>query len=291
MTVIVLTDCPKKIRGNLTKWMLEVNTNVFVGQLNKRIRDALWIEICENMPKGKATLIYNREGEQGIGIEIHGNSWRPVDFEGIYMIQRPFTQSNISSEEEYMSKVYRQSIVRNKQKNKGNNQSKSYVAIDLETTGFKLNDEIIEIGAIRFVEEKIIDQYHVYVKIEKKLSSNIEKLTGITQLTLDQSGIDIREALNGLIKFVKKDDLVFHNAIFDLRFLKKGCIKAKLPMIKNAYHDTLAIARKQVEKVDDFKLSTLATYYGIEFSKLHNALDDSFLTMRLFLKLMENKNL
>ena len=38
MIVVTLTDCPPRLRGDLSKWLLEINTGVYVGRLNKRVR-------------------------------------------------------------------------------------------------------------------------------------------------------------------------------------------------------------------------------------------------------------
>ena len=32
MVVVTLTDCPPKLRGDLTKWLMEINTGVYVGR-------------------------------------------------------------------------------------------------------------------------------------------------------------------------------------------------------------------------------------------------------------------
>ena len=42
MIVITLTDCPPKVRGDLSKWLLEISTGVYVGNLSARVRDELW---------------------------------------------------------------------------------------------------------------------------------------------------------------------------------------------------------------------------------------------------------
>jgi CRISPR-associated protein Cas2 len=36
-----MTKCPPKLRGDLSKWLLEINTGVYVGQVSARVRDAL----------------------------------------------------------------------------------------------------------------------------------------------------------------------------------------------------------------------------------------------------------
>ena len=36
MVVVTLTDCPSKLRGDLTKWLMEINTGVYVGKVSAR---------------------------------------------------------------------------------------------------------------------------------------------------------------------------------------------------------------------------------------------------------------
>ena len=35
MIVVTLTDCPPRLRGDLSKWLLEINTGVYVGQIER----------------------------------------------------------------------------------------------------------------------------------------------------------------------------------------------------------------------------------------------------------------
>ena len=37
-----MTNCPPKLRGDLSKWLCEINTGVYVGNVSSRVRDALW---------------------------------------------------------------------------------------------------------------------------------------------------------------------------------------------------------------------------------------------------------
>ena len=46
MTVIAMDTAPEGVRGELTRWFLELTPGVFVGQVNERIRDLLWERIC-----------------------------------------------------------------------------------------------------------------------------------------------------------------------------------------------------------------------------------------------------
>ena len=56
-----------------------------------------------------------------------------------------------------------------------------YVLVDIETTGLSpTKNEIIEIGAIKVKENKIIDTFNTLLKIDGYLNPFITRLTGIT---------------------------------------------------------------------------------------------------------------
>ena len=56
MIVITLSKVPPSLRGDLTKWFQEVQTGVYVGNINARVRDALWERIQKNIGvNGEAT--------------------------------------------------------------------------------------------------------------------------------------------------------------------------------------------------------------------------------------------
>lgn len=54
MLVITVKNCPPKLRGDLTKWLIEIDTGVFVGNLSARVRDSLWERVCANIKTGTA---------------------------------------------------------------------------------------------------------------------------------------------------------------------------------------------------------------------------------------------
>ena len=42
MIIIILENVPVGLRGELSRWMLEPKSGVFVGNMTARIRDLLW---------------------------------------------------------------------------------------------------------------------------------------------------------------------------------------------------------------------------------------------------------
>lgn len=88
MVVISLEKPPASIRGELTRWFVEVKANVFVGNVNARVRDLLWGRICASGHIDAALMIYSCNNEQGYAIKMFGDpKRRVVDFDGVQLIQ------------------------------------------------------------------------------------------------------------------------------------------------------------------------------------------------------------
>ena len=88
MTVIVLDCAPESIRGELTRWFLELKPGVFAGKVNVRIRELLWHRIVLLSETAGAVMLYNAPTEQGFEIRLHGEPRRQViDLEGVQLIK------------------------------------------------------------------------------------------------------------------------------------------------------------------------------------------------------------
>ena len=57
--------------------------------------------------------------------------------------------------------------------------------------------------------------------------------------------------------------------------------------INNKQIDVMSIARKKLDDIDDYKLSTVAHYFSIEQKTQHRALEDCLTTYEVFKKLKE----
>ena len=84
-----MTNCPPRLRGDLSKWLCEINTGVYVGNVSSRVRDALWDRVCQNLKNGQATLVFTTAGEQRMDFRTHNTTWEAVDFDGIKLMRRP----------------------------------------------------------------------------------------------------------------------------------------------------------------------------------------------------------
>ena len=71
-----------------------------------------------------------------------------------------------------------------------------YVAFDLETTGIAYEESrIIEIGAARYVDDKIVDRFDTFCSVAEPLNPFIVKLTHITDEMLKDK--DTEENVKG----------------------------------------------------------------------------------------------
>lgn len=93
MMVLVLTASPAGLRGDLTKWLLEISPGVYVGNVNARIREKLWERVTKMVRDGRALLVYSANNEQRLEFRVHEHEWEPVDLEGATVLRRPAKSS------------------------------------------------------------------------------------------------------------------------------------------------------------------------------------------------------
>ena len=293
MIVITLSDCPPKVRGDLSKWLIEINTGVYVGQVSARVREELWKRICENLHAGRATMVFHAMGEQHMDFRVHNTTWEPVDFDGLKLMRRPLPSARKQSQTMVLEKGFSkaakmQKIDKINRARKYTLKEDSYIVLDLETTGLSCAvHEIIEIAAICIVHDAVEAELSMLVQCQTSLPENISKLTGITDEMLQQQGVPLYQALSQLISFVENRRIVCHNAAFDFGFLHAACQRVGLSMFHNPCIDTLTLARRKVFDVVDYKLNTIASYFSLDTSNHHRALADCYLTYGIYKKLNE----
>ena len=158
---------------------------------------------------------------------------------------------------------------------------KSYIAFDLETTGLKPQEnEIIEIGALKVREGKVVDRFMEFIHPLSPISSAISVLTGITN-DMVATARSCEQVLPDFLDFCEDDVLIGHNVMFDYSFTKCSASKCGLPFEKNGL-DTLKIARKVHKDFPSKSLGALCDYYHIENKSAHRAYHDALATAKLY---------
>jgi CRISPR-associated protein Cas2 len=87
MIVLILEKVPASLRGDLTRWLLELKTGVFVGDVSAIVREKLWEKVCSGCKGGSGMLLNSASNEQGFDIRFWGKTSRLVsEYEGIKLI-------------------------------------------------------------------------------------------------------------------------------------------------------------------------------------------------------------
>jgi CRISPR-associated protein Cas2 len=88
MVVFVLRRVSPSLRGELTRWLLQPHTGVYVGTVSSRVRQRLWDRICKSLKGGAAIMIYPAATEQGFAVEASGKTRKCLeDFEGLVLAE------------------------------------------------------------------------------------------------------------------------------------------------------------------------------------------------------------
>ena len=88
MTVLVMENVSPSLRGECTRWLLEIKAGVFLGTISAAVRERLWALVQERSEGGDCLIAYSANNEQGFCMEIWGNPRRIiVDFDGLQLIK------------------------------------------------------------------------------------------------------------------------------------------------------------------------------------------------------------
>ncbi len=158
---------------------------------------------------------------------------------------------------------------------------KTYVAFDLETTGLSPeHDRIIEIGALKVKDGKIIERFSEFLKPDIPIPSMITGITGITnEMVADARATE--EIIRDFVSFCGEEVLVGHNILFDYKFSKIYAEKYGYSFEKQGI-DTLQIARKVHTNLESKSLGALCEYYHITNQAAHRAYHDALATAKLY---------
>lgn len=160
------------------------------------------------------------------------------------------------------------------------------VVFDIETTGFSpLKNRIIEIGAVRVEEGRIVDKFSGFVNPDVPIPFEIEKLTGINDnMVLDAPKID--RVLPEFLEFCRGAVMVAHNAGFDISFIKENARQQGLEFNPTVL-DTVSLARVLLPNLNRFKLDTVAKELKINLANHHRAVDDAGATAEIFVRFIK----
>lgn len=160
-----------------------------------------------------------------------------------------------------------------------------YCVIDIETTGLNSKyDEIIELSAIKVQNGKVCDTYTQLVRPIKGVNNFIAKLTGINNDMLKDAPL-IKDVIEKYTDFIGTDTVLGYNVNFDINFIYENLKKHKGKLFLNNYVDLLAIAKRKIKNLPNYKLATLAKFFELDTANMHRGLKDCDVTYKCVLKL------
>ena len=162
----------------------------------------------------------------------------------------------------------------------------TFVAIDVETTGFDVNHaEIIDIGAVRVEGSIITETFSSLIDPGFFIPDRIKELTGITNAMLVGSP-KMREVLPRFMDFIGDSIIVGHHVSQDIKFIDKYTRLYGEGKFRRPYICTLELSRKLLPSLPRHSLKEMADYFSVNYSRLHRALDDALITAQVFLELL-----
>jgi DNA polymerase III epsilon subunit-like protein len=155
---------------------------------------------------------------------------------------------------------------------------------DTETTGLTLpsvadpnkQPRIIEIGALLVEGEKVIQEVSQLINPEIDIPKKITKITGIKDEDVQDQPIFADFSFELSLVFEKADQLICHNAPFDVAVLKHNLVHlAKHPQFPWPKEIICTVAEYTHELGKYPKLTELYSHViGKELKQTHRALDD-----------------
>ena len=162
---------------------------------------------------------------------------------------------------------------------------RKYAIVDLETTGgIPKRDKVIEIGIIIHDGKTIIDQFQTLINPERSISSQITRITGITnEMVVDAP--KFYEVAKEVVEIMDKCIFVAHNVRFDYQFLRAEYKSLGFTFTKRTLC-TVKLSRKAFPSLKSYSLGSLISHFNIRVDHRHRAYDDAFATSILLEKIL-----
>ncbi len=169
------------------------------------------------------------------------------------------------------------------------------IVLDTETTGLepRLGHRIIEIAGVELINRRLTGRhFHRYLNPEREIDAGAEAVHGLS-LAFLQDKPRFADIAQELLDFLADDELVIHNASFDMGFLNNEMGLLDQPAIsgRNPVLDTLKMAR-ELHPGQKNNLDALCRRYEIDNTNrtLHGALLDAELLAAVYVAMTRGQD-
>ena len=156
-------------------------------------------------------------------------------------------------------------------------EEQTFCIVDIETNGGHVNKghQIIEIGAVKYKNEEIIDSFESLV-YAKDIPEYIQGVTNITPKMLVNAP-SLKKVLEEFKVFLEDDVFVAHDIRFDYNFISNSLEKYNLGKLHNRKLCTIDLARRTI-KAEKYGLKSLKELLQIKIDNHHRAYSDALST-------------
>ena len=155
-----------------------------------------------------------------------------------------------------------------------------FCIVDIEVSAPSVDKgQIIEIGAIRYKNGKIIEKYQTLVNASF-IPSKVQEITSIT-LDMLEKAPNLRSTLEELRIFIDDDVIVAHNIDFDYKYISASFEQFNLGKLANRSLCTIKLSKKLFD-TSKYGLKSLCEFFNITNSNHHRAYDDAYNTSIIF---------
>ncbi len=163
----------------------------------------------------------------------------------------------------------------------------NFCIVDIETNGscVKKGAQVIEIGAVKYKNGKIIDKFESLV-YAKKIPEYIQEVTQINPKMLEDSPV-VENVLKEFKLFLGDDLFVAHNIKFDYGFISDSFEKYELGKLYNRKLCTIDLARRCIES-EKYGLRALKETLQIDVDNHHRAYYDALATTYILKECISN---
>ena len=216
----------------------------------------LYTEFLELLEKATDTMYDNTQLE----FELLLSNGLPLDFEGDFVVLRT------------MKKTI---------------QEQSFCIVDIETNGSnaKKGFQIIELGAVKYENGKIVDKFESLV-YAKEIPPYVQEVTKINPKMLEMAP-RLENVLIDFKNFLGDDVFLAHDIKFDYTFISDSFEKYNLGKLLNRKICTIDLAKRTI-KAEKYGLSSLKEVLNINVDNHHRAYYDALTTAIVFEECLNN---
>lgn len=167
------------------------------------------------------------------------------------------------------------------------NPEQQYVVVDIETTGGRAySHRITEIGAVKVINNQVVDEWHSLINPQRPIPPKITRLTGITDSMVRQAPT-FAEIANDFAEFLDGAVFVAHSVNFDYGFIRREYERIECRMWMPKFCTVVGM-RRYYKGLTSYGLGNLTKEFNIPLENHHRAMDDAKATVEL-LKLINIK--